>query len=168
MQCGFVNDLGERASVESSVLDTDIFSEVIKGVNRTVAGRASAYQAQEGRLAISVLTITEIIRGYHRMGLENHIARLLTQLLRLEVLSIDEISQNCLEDRCRLGKYRSVDRAHGPSDSGNRNSSWPCTRHRKWTALWPHPKPRLRTADRRLASTRLVRSPANSRHHYTS
>jgi len=40
--------------VNKSLLDTDIFSEVSKGINQTVAGHAAAYRRAYGFFTLSV------------------------------------------------------------------------------------------------------------------
>lgn len=52
--------------MDKIVLDTDMLSEVLKGRNARVAARARAYVAEAGRLTTSVLTITEIVKGFQR------------------------------------------------------------------------------------------------------
>jgi tRNA(fMet)-specific endonuclease VapC len=49
--------------VEKTLLDTDTFSEVLKGRNRTVAERAIAYRSVFGHLTVSSVTKLEIVRG---------------------------------------------------------------------------------------------------------
>jgi predicted nucleic acid-binding protein len=49
--------------VRRALLDTDIFSEVAKGKNETVRRRALAYTATIGPLAISTVTVVEVVKG---------------------------------------------------------------------------------------------------------
>lgn len=48
------------------LLDTDIYSEVLKGVDANVASRARSYRRAQGVLTISVVTANEIVRGFQR------------------------------------------------------------------------------------------------------
>ncbi|MFI5454378.1 MAG: hypothetical protein ACHRXM_02915 [Isosphaerales bacterium] len=48
--------------MNKAVIDTDIFSELGKGVNQTVVGNGAAYRATFGRYTISVITVMEIVR----------------------------------------------------------------------------------------------------------
>lgn len=49
--------------LNKSLLDTDIFSDITKGVNPTVAGHATAYRKAFSRYTISAVTFMEVIRG---------------------------------------------------------------------------------------------------------
>jgi tRNA(fMet)-specific endonuclease VapC len=42
-----------------ALLDTDIFSEVLKGVDPTVAARKTAYLAAFGHYTVSLVTVAE-------------------------------------------------------------------------------------------------------------
>ncbi|MBK6693903.1 MAG: hypothetical protein IPG50_17100 [Myxococcales bacterium] len=53
------------------LLDTDIFSEIFKQRDATVAARALAYQTARGAFTISVITAMEITSGLHRIRRRN-------------------------------------------------------------------------------------------------
>jgi predicted nucleic acid-binding protein len=44
------------------LLDTDIFSEILKGKNETVKKHAAQYLAAEDKYTISAITVMEIVR----------------------------------------------------------------------------------------------------------
>jgi predicted nucleic acid-binding protein len=50
--------------LSKAILDTDIYSEVLKAVDPVVARNAIAYRQSDGFLTISTVTVMEIIRGY--------------------------------------------------------------------------------------------------------
>ncbi|MBX9787421.1 MAG: hypothetical protein K2Y37_00770 [Pirellulales bacterium] len=52
--------------MKQSLLDTDIFSEILKNRNPQVAAEARKYRAQFGRLTISTITVMEIVKGFHK------------------------------------------------------------------------------------------------------
>ena len=52
--------------MNKALIDTDIFSELGKGVNQTVAGNGATYRAAFGRYTISVITVMEIVRGFQK------------------------------------------------------------------------------------------------------
>ena len=52
--------------MNKALIDTDIFSEITKGVNPTVAAHAMAYRAAFGRYTISAVTFMEVVRGYRK------------------------------------------------------------------------------------------------------
>ncbi len=43
------------------LLDTDIFSEILKGIDPRVVTRATAYKAEIGRYTISTITVMEVV-----------------------------------------------------------------------------------------------------------
>lgn len=56
-----------------ALLDTDILSEVLKSKDRSVAARASAYLAAQGRYTFSTITVMEVVKGLSRKGREDAI-----------------------------------------------------------------------------------------------
>lgn len=52
--------------MNKALLDTDIYSEVLKAVNPTIALNAAAYRKAEGVLTVSAITVLEIVRGLQR------------------------------------------------------------------------------------------------------
>lgn len=68
------------------LLDTDIFSEIFKQRDPTVAARAIAYQAARGSFTISVITAMEITSGLHRIQAATQISRFEAMLAGCEVL----------------------------------------------------------------------------------
>jgi tRNA(fMet)-specific endonuclease VapC len=48
--------------VNKALLDTDIYSEVLKAINPTVAHNAAAYRQTHGVLTLSVITMFEIVK----------------------------------------------------------------------------------------------------------
>ena len=71
------------------LLDTDIFSEILKQRDPTVAARAIAYQAARASFTISVITAMEITSGLHRIQATKQIARFEGMLAGCEVLPFD-------------------------------------------------------------------------------
>jgi len=47
--------------VNESLLDTDILSEVSKGINQIVTRNASSYRQAHGILTLSVISVMEVI-----------------------------------------------------------------------------------------------------------
>jgi tRNA(fMet)-specific endonuclease VapC len=81
IRCGFV--------MRRAVLDTDIFSEVVKNRNPVVRARAAAYISASGRLTISLVTVLEVVKGLHKAQREADVQRFLARLSSLEVLPLD-------------------------------------------------------------------------------
>jgi tRNA(fMet)-specific endonuclease VapC len=78
--------------VRRALLDTDIFSEVAKGKNETVRRRALAYTSTIGPLAISTVTVVEVVKGLRKVGREPEIDRFLASLPKLEVFPLDTVA----------------------------------------------------------------------------
>jgi tRNA(fMet)-specific endonuclease VapC len=75
--------------MNKALLDTDIFSEFLKGHDLTVRQNAAAYRQMFGPLTISVVTVMEITKGLHKMHREQEIQTLLARLGTEEVLQFD-------------------------------------------------------------------------------
>jgi predicted nucleic acid-binding protein len=73
--------------LNKAILDTDIFSEIIKGVNQTVAAHAKAYRRAFGHYTVSVVTVMEIVQGYQKKQASRQLQAFLSALASQEVLS---------------------------------------------------------------------------------
>jgi tRNA(fMet)-specific endonuclease VapC len=98
--------------LDKTLLDTDILSEVLKGVNRQVLLRSNAYLQTFSSYTISVITVMEIVRGWHRLQREDRIQRFLGALSTTEVLSVDsstaELAGRIYADLQRTGQLIGV------------------------------------------------------------
>jgi tRNA(fMet)-specific endonuclease VapC len=65
--------------MERSLLDTDTFSEVLKGRHVAICQKAEAYLSVFGHFTLSVTTVTELIDGFRRKQRDAEITRLLTK-----------------------------------------------------------------------------------------
>jgi hypothetical protein len=52
--------------VNKALLDTDTYSEVLTARNPTVAQNASLYHQHHGVYTVSVITVMEVVQGFHR------------------------------------------------------------------------------------------------------
>lgn len=68
-----------------SLLDTDIFSEVLKNNDATVRSRATAYLNHYGRFSISAPSVTEIVTGFTQAG---HTQKLVTFRSALSAINV--------------------------------------------------------------------------------
>ena len=73
-----------------SLLDTDMFSEILKGVDVIVAQRAAAYRATYEHYTIASITVMEIVKGLHKVRREERIQQLLQHLTIVEVVSLTQ------------------------------------------------------------------------------
>jgi tRNA(fMet)-specific endonuclease VapC len=76
--------------VNKALLDTDILSEIIKGVDQIVAGNATTYRQAFGRYTLSVVTVMEIVRGFQRNQSLRRLQGFLASLAAEEVLAFDQ------------------------------------------------------------------------------
>ena len=72
--------------MDKALLDTDIFSEVLKGIDRNVVAKATDYRATFGRYCISTITVIEIVRGFHKLQREARLQQFLAVLDGVELL----------------------------------------------------------------------------------
>ncbi len=49
--------------MNKTLLDTDIYSEILRAVNPTVVGNARSYRQTHGVLTLSVITVMEMVKG---------------------------------------------------------------------------------------------------------
>jgi tRNA(fMet)-specific endonuclease VapC len=76
--------------VSRVLLDTDIYSEVIKAINPTVTQNAIRYRQSNGVLTLSVITVMEIVRGFQQNQSVRRLHDFLTALASEEVLIFDQ------------------------------------------------------------------------------
>jgi hypothetical protein len=62
--------------MNKSLLDTDIYSEILRPVNVTVAVHAHTYRHAYGRLTLSVITVMEMVKGFQQVQRPQKIAPL--------------------------------------------------------------------------------------------
>jgi tRNA(fMet)-specific endonuclease VapC len=80
--------------MNKALLDTDIYSEVLRGVNPTVVGHANAYRWDHGRLTISVITLMEMIKGFQKIQQVGKLASVLNLVDSEEVLEFGRPAAN--------------------------------------------------------------------------
>ena len=78
--------------MDKALLDTDIFSEILKGIDQRVVTRATAYRSVFGRYTLSVIAVMEIVKGFHKLHREDRIERFLGGLRSAELLTLDSQS----------------------------------------------------------------------------
>ena len=76
--------------MNKAILDTDIFSDIIKGVNPAVAAHAKTYRRSFGHYTVSAVTVMEIVQGYQQKQATRQLQAFLAALPTQEVLSFDE------------------------------------------------------------------------------
>jgi predicted nucleic acid-binding protein len=76
--------------MNKALLDTDIYSEILRGVNATVAAHALTYRQVHGRLTLSVITVMEMVKGLQKVQRPQKIAALLANVASEEVLELGQ------------------------------------------------------------------------------
>ena len=76
-------------TVDKALLDTDIFSEILKGIDQNVAVRATAYRTAFPCFTISVITVMEIVKGFHRLQREDRVQQFLGAIRTVELRTLD-------------------------------------------------------------------------------
>ncbi|MBI3838270.1 MAG: PIN domain-containing protein [Planctomycetia bacterium] len=78
--------------MDRALLDTDIFSEILKAKNATVAAKGQEYRDTYGLFTISAVTIMEIIKGLRKLGQPERLRSFLDAVSGDEVLPLDMAS----------------------------------------------------------------------------
>ena len=74
-----------------AIIDTDIFSELLRARNPNVLRNASSYrQVVHARLTLSVITVMEMVKGLQQAGRPQQIRALLPGLRNEEILPFDQ------------------------------------------------------------------------------
>jgi tRNA(fMet)-specific endonuclease VapC len=76
--------------MNKALLDTDIDSEVLRGINATVAAHALAHRQAHGRLILSVISVMEMVKGLQKVQRPQKIATLLANVATEEVLEFGQ------------------------------------------------------------------------------
>lgn len=94
--------------MDKVLLDTDIFSEILKGINQHVVAKASSYRTAFGYYTISVITVIEIVKGFHKIRREDFTQQFLAGLPTAELITLDlqsaELAGRIYADLERLGQ----------------------------------------------------------------
>jgi tRNA(fMet)-specific endonuclease VapC len=100
--------------VNKGLLDTDIFSELGKGVNEVVARNGATYRATFSWYTISVITVMEVVRGLQKKQATRQLQTFLAKIASEEVLPFD---QSAAELAGRIeGELERVGRPVGRAD----------------------------------------------------
>jgi predicted nucleic acid-binding protein len=76
--------------VNKALLDTDIYSEVLKAIDPIIARNAATYRQSHGVLTVSVVTKMEIVKGCQRVQSTRRLQKFLNALAKEEVLPFEE------------------------------------------------------------------------------
>jgi tRNA(fMet)-specific endonuclease VapC len=77
--------------LNKTLLDTDIYSEILKAMDQTVTRDATAYRQSHGGLSFPVVTVMEIIQGLQKVGASpKRIQAFRTAIVPEEILPFDQ------------------------------------------------------------------------------
>ncbi len=76
--------------MSKTLLDTDIYSEILRALNLTVVGNARSYRQTYGVFTLSVITVMEMVKGFQQVQRRQKIADLLTYVAVEEVLDFGQ------------------------------------------------------------------------------
>ena len=77
--------------MNKALLDTDIYSEILKAIDQNVTRNATTYRQAHGRLSFSVITVMEIIQGLQKVGASpKRIQTFRTAIVPEEILAFDQ------------------------------------------------------------------------------
>lgn len=95
--------------MNKTLLDTDIYSEILRAVNVNVTNHAQTYRRAHGQLTISVITVMEMVKGFQQVQRPQKITQLLTCVAAEDVM---EFKQPAAELAGRI--WGDLDRAGQP------------------------------------------------------
>jgi predicted nucleic acid-binding protein len=78
--------------LNKALLDTDIYSEIIKSVDPNVTRNATIYRQYHGILTLSAVTVMEVIRGFQRNQSQRKLQNFLAAVALEEVLAFDRLA----------------------------------------------------------------------------
>jgi tRNA(fMet)-specific endonuclease VapC len=76
--------------VNKALLDTDILSEIFKGIDPVVTRHATAYRLAFGKYTLSAITVMEVVSGLQRVRSFRGIKKFMSNIGAEDVLSFDE------------------------------------------------------------------------------
>jgi tRNA(fMet)-specific endonuclease VapC len=101
--------------LNKALLDTDILSEIIKGIDQTVAGHATSYRRAYGHYMLSAISVMEIVQGFQKNQSTRRLQAFLASLAGQELIAFDEADGE-LAGRI-AGELDRVGRPIGTADS---------------------------------------------------
>jgi tRNA(fMet)-specific endonuclease VapC len=76
--------------LNKALLDTDIYSEILKAANPTVTANATTYRKAQGFLTFSAVTVMEVVRGFQKNQSIRRLNAFLTAIALEEILPFDQ------------------------------------------------------------------------------
>jgi tRNA(fMet)-specific endonuclease VapC len=76
--------------LNKALLDTDIYSEILKAANPTVTANATTYRQVRGFLTFSAVTVMEVVRGFQKKRSTRRLNAFLAAIALEEILPFDQ------------------------------------------------------------------------------
>lgn len=76
--------------MNKALLDTDIYSEILKAANPTVTHNATVYRRAQGFLTFSTITVMEVVRGFQKKQSTRRLQAFLSAISLEEVIPFDQ------------------------------------------------------------------------------
>jgi predicted nucleic acid-binding protein len=76
--------------LNKALLDTDILSEIIKGVDQSVAGHATTYRRSFGHYTLSAVSVMEIVQGFQKNNSAQRLNAFVASLATQDVIDFDQ------------------------------------------------------------------------------
>src|SRR3954452_2823459 len=81
---------GGFSTLNKALLDTDIYSEILKAANPTVTRNATTYRRAQGILTFSTVTVMEVIKGFQKKQDSRRLQAFLNAVALEEIRPFDE------------------------------------------------------------------------------
>lgn len=78
--------------MNKALLDTDILSEIIKGIDPMVARNAAAYYQAFGHFTLSAITVMEVVQGFQKNRSFRRLQNFVASLAIEEVIDFDQVN----------------------------------------------------------------------------
>ncbi|APW64291.1 type II toxin-antitoxin system VapC family toxin [Paludisphaera borealis] len=100
--------------MNKALLDTDIYSEILKAVNPTVTQNATTYRRSQGILTFSTVTVMEVIRGFQKSQASRRLQAFHAAIALEEILHFDQPAAELAG--CIAGELERIGQPIGTSD----------------------------------------------------
>jgi len=108
--------------VNKALLDTDILSDIGKGLNTVVNANAKTYRRSFGHYSFSTISVMEIVRGFQKVQSPRRVNAFIATLPSEEVLPFDQAAaelagriRSRTEIQQRTRQDAGTDRRRGPA-----------------------------------------------------
>ena len=117
--------------MNKSLLDTDILSEIIKGIDPTVARNAAVYYQAFGQFTLSAVTVMEIVQGFQKKQSFRKLQSFMARIAAEEVIDFDQ-TDGARQVALLTSWTERDDHRHGRfDDRRHRPGAWPGASHRQ-------------------------------------